>query len=180
MATPARLSARPGQGGQAWHRPVLQRHEKLRGPGRRDSFNTTGSLTVSAWIRTSSFPSDDAAIVSKRDNTEHGFQLDTTVDRGPRTIGFKLSDANGNLFARYGATKLVTNTWYYVTGVYERSTARSTSTSTASSTTAALVGTVAGSQTSSSATCRLGSASDSRAPTTSPGRSTMCESMAQP
>ena len=45
--------------------------------------------------------------------------MDTTVDRGPRTIGFKLTDACGKLMARYGATPLALNTWYYVAGVYD-------------------------------------------------------------
>ena len=44
--------------------------------------------------------------------------LDTTVDRGPRTIGFKLTNACGDLMARYGATPLAIYTWYHVAGVY--------------------------------------------------------------
>ena len=75
-----------------------------------------GSMTIGAWINSTSFPIDDAAIVS----TEHpGYQLDTTVDRGPRTIGFKLADPCGNAMARYGATELVRDTWYHVAGVYD-------------------------------------------------------------
>ena len=81
----------------------------------------TGSMTVSAWINSASFPADDAAIVSKRYVTEQGggFQLDTTIDRGPRTIGFKLTNASGGRMFRYGATTMQLNTWYYVTGVYD-------------------------------------------------------------
>jgi hypothetical protein len=75
-----------------------------------------GSLTISAWINSSSFPVDDAAIVSSLDP---GFQLDTTVDTGPRTIGFKLVDPCGEVVARYGATELTRNTWYHVAGVYD-------------------------------------------------------------
>ncbi len=75
-----------------------------------------GSMTISAWINSSSFPIDDAAIVS----TLHpGYQLDTTVDKGPRTIGFKLTDPCGKSMARYGATELVRDTWYHVAGVYD-------------------------------------------------------------
>ena len=47
-----------------------------------------------------------------------GYQLDTTVDSGPRTIGFKLTDADGKLMARYGVTPLPLNTWRHVAGVY--------------------------------------------------------------
>ena len=77
----------------------------------------TGSMTISAWINASAFPVDDAAIVS--DHSGLGYQLDATVDRGPRTIGFKLADAWGRLMARYGRTALDTDTWYHVAGVYD-------------------------------------------------------------
>ena len=90
--------------------------------GNPSALQLTGSMTVSAWINSSSFPGDDAAIVSKRGNNEIGFQLDTTVDKGPRTIGFKLTDSSGGQMFRYGATALQPNTWYYVTGVYNATT----------------------------------------------------------
>jgi Concanavalin A-like lectin/glucanases superfamily/VanZ like family len=77
----------------------------------------TGSLSISAWINASSFPVDDAAIAS--DYTGLGYQLDTTSDQGPRTIGFKLADASGRLMARYGRTPLELNQWYHVAGVYD-------------------------------------------------------------
>ena len=53
---------------------------------------------------------------------EVGYQLDTTVDRGPRTIGFKLTSSSGGSMFRYGATTLQANTWYHVTGVYNAAT----------------------------------------------------------
>jgi hypothetical protein len=74
----------------------------------------TGSETIGAWIKSSSFPANDAAVVSSR-----GYQLGTTVDWGSRTIAFKLADANGRLMARYGKTPLALNTWYHVAGVYD-------------------------------------------------------------
>jgi hypothetical protein len=80
----------------------------------------TGSLTVSAWVNSAAFPVDDAAIVSKRASV--GYQLDTSVDRGPRTIGFKLTNSSGGNMFRYGATKLQANTWYHLTGVYNAAT----------------------------------------------------------
>jgi VanZ family protein len=79
----------------------------------------TGSMTLSARFNPSSFPVDDAAIVSSLSKRELGYQLDTTVDRGRRTIGFKLADASGRLMARYGRTPLRTDTWYHVAGVYD-------------------------------------------------------------
>ena len=90
--------------------------------GNPSSLQLNGSMTISAWINSSSFPVDDAAVVSKRSNTEVGFQLDTTIDRGPRTIGFKLTNSSGALMARYGATALQLNQWYHVAGVYNAST----------------------------------------------------------
>lgn len=86
--------------------------------GHSSAFRLAGSMTISAWINPSSFPADDAAIVSQF-HDGFGYQLDTTVDRGPRTIGFKLTNACGHLMARYGVTPLVTGTWYHVAGVYD-------------------------------------------------------------
>ena len=83
------------------------------------SLRLTGSMTLSAWINSSAFPVDDAAIISKRQSSETGYQLDTTIDRGPRTIGFKITNGSGNNVIRYGATAMQTNTWYHVAGVYD-------------------------------------------------------------
>ncbi|MGO9599968.1 MAG: LamG domain-containing protein [Isosphaeraceae bacterium] len=74
-----------------------------------------GSVTISAWINSTSFPRDDAVIVSNSPS----YQLDTTVDSEPRTIGFKLDGPCGNFMARFGATALVPDTWYHVAGVYD-------------------------------------------------------------
>ena len=87
--------------------------------GNPAALRLTGSMTLSAWINASAFPFDDAAIISKRQSANVGYQLDTTIDRGPRTMSFKISDAAGQTVARYGATTLVTNTWYHVAGVYD-------------------------------------------------------------
>jgi hypothetical protein len=86
--------------------------------GHPEDLRLTGSMTISAWINSTRFPYDDAAIVSQLDSGV-GYQLDTTVDKGPRTIGFKLANACGNLMVRYGATPLAAGRWYYVAGVYD-------------------------------------------------------------
>jgi glucose/arabinose dehydrogenase/chitodextrinase len=88
--------------------------------GNPASLHLTGSMTISAWINSSAFPTDDAAVVSKRGSI--GFQLDTTVDRGARSIGFKLTNGTGADMIRYGMTALHTNTWYHVAGVYDAAT----------------------------------------------------------
>ena len=84
--------------------------------GHPAALRLTSSVTISAWIKSTSFPWDDAAIVSSFNGV--GFQLDTTIDKGPRTIGFKLGNSCGTMMARYGKTPLALNTWYYVAGVY--------------------------------------------------------------
>jgi len=86
--------------------------------GRSTALRLVGSMTITAWISSSAYPVDDAAIVSQL-RAQRGYQLDTTIDQGPRTIGFKLSDACGHLMARYGATPLALHTWYHVAGVYD-------------------------------------------------------------
>lgn len=86
--------------------------------GRDTAFRLVGSMTISAWIKSTEYPQDDAAIVSSLGDVE-GYQLDTTIDRGPRAIGFKLTDPCGEYMARYGATPLVLGVWYHVAGVYD-------------------------------------------------------------
>jgi VanZ family protein len=76
-----------------------------------------GSVSITAWINSSTFPPDDAAIVSKHGGL--GYQLDTTVDGGSRTISFKLADASGRPMFRYGATPLEPHRWYHLAGVYD-------------------------------------------------------------
>jgi glucose/arabinose dehydrogenase len=86
--------------------------------GNPTALQFTGSMTVSAWVYVTSFPADDAAVVSKRTAGEVGYQLDVTKDTGPRTIGFKLTNGSGGAMFRYGATTLQPNTWYHIAGVY--------------------------------------------------------------
>lgn len=85
--------------------------------GEPAALRLTSSVTISAWIRPTVFPRDDAAIVSSRFR-DVGLQLDTTIDRGPRTIGFKLTTDCGTTMARYGRTTLALGTWHHVSGVY--------------------------------------------------------------
>jgi VanZ family protein len=85
--------------------------------GQPVALRLTGSMTISAWINSSSFPVSDAAIVS--DHNGLGYQLDTTVDQGQRTISFRIANAAGRLTSRYGKTPLELDTWYHVAGVYD-------------------------------------------------------------
>jgi Concanavalin A-like lectin/glucanases superfamily/VanZ like family len=98
---------------------VLDRGNYVRFPA-STALRLEGSMTITAWINSSDYPEDDAAIVSQR-RVDHGYQLDTTIDEGPRTVGYKLSDSCGHLMARYGATPLERGRWYHVAGVYDAS-----------------------------------------------------------
>jgi hypothetical protein len=85
-------------------------HVDFRSPA---NLRLMGNMTLVAWIKPSSFPVDDAAIISST------YQLDTTIDKGPRTLGFKLIDTCGESMARYGKTELARDTWYHAAGVYD-------------------------------------------------------------
>ena len=103
-----------GVNGRAVHLDGARQYADFQDPV---SLRLTGSMTVSAWINASSFPSSDAVIVSNYGGL--GYQLDTTVDQGPRTVAFRLTNAWGKLTSRYSATPLQTNTWYHVAGVFD-------------------------------------------------------------
>lgn len=96
---------------------VFNGREQFVDAGRTTALRLVGNMSITAWIKSASFPLDDAAIVSQSDH-DLGYQLDTTVDRGPRTIGFKLTNACGERMIRYGRTPLMLDTWYHVAGVY--------------------------------------------------------------
>ena len=87
--------------------------------GNPTALRLAGSMSVTAWIKSTIYPRDDAAIVSSLNNDTAGYQLDTTVDRGPRTIGFKVANECGRMAMRYGATPLAAGTWYHIAGVYD-------------------------------------------------------------
>ena len=136
--------------------------------GNPAALQLTGSMTVSAWVNSAAFPVDDAAIVSKRASGEVGYQLDTTVDRGPRTIGFKLTSSSGGSMFRYGATTLQANTWYHVTGVYDAATSQLHVYLNGQLDDGTLVGTVTATQQNSAANVNIG-----RRPTATASTSTV-------
>ena len=145
------------------------------GLGNPAGLQLTGSMTVSAWINSASFPADDAPIVSKRGSSEVGYQLDTTIDRGPRTIGFKLTPSTGGQMFRYGATAMQTNTWYHVAGVYNASTRELHVYLNGQLDDGALVGTVAAAQQNSTSDVNIGRR-PTAAPSSSAVASTTCAS----
>ncbi len=127
--------------------------------GRPTALRLVGSMTISAWIKPTSFPFDDAAVVSQFTG-DNGYQLDTTIDRGPRTIGFKLINACGVLMARYGATPLTAGIWYHIAGVYDAEARTLDVYLNGRLDDGSLVGSVTGTQHSSYATVYVGRRSD--------------------
>jgi hypothetical protein len=85
--------------------------------GSRKALRLNGSMTISAWIKPAANRHDDEVIISTY--SAAGFQFDTTIDTGPRTIGFKLGNSCGTLMARYGATQLALDAWHHLAGVYD-------------------------------------------------------------
>ena len=104
-----------------------------------------------------------------------GYQLDTTIDRGPRTIGFKLTSSSGADMFRYGATTLQANTWYHVTGVYDAATSTLHVYLNGQLDDGTLVGTVTATQQNSTANVNIGRRPRAAA-STSTVASTMCAS----
>lgn len=108
-------SLSPGQLGSA----ILLNGQQWVDLGNPVALRLTGSMTLSAWVRATRFPVDDAVIISTLTDDGIGYQLDLTIDQGPRTIGFKLADDAGRLIARFGKTPIATDRWYHVAGVYD-------------------------------------------------------------
>ena len=108
-------------GGEAGNVLTLEDGNQYVDVGDPYALRLVGSITLSAWIRVSSFSQLDGAIVSRRER--FGYQLDTTLYRGPsvgpHTIGFRLTNASGRLMARFGRTALDSNRWHHVAGVYD-------------------------------------------------------------
>jgi Concanavalin A-like lectin/glucanases superfamily/Divergent InlB B-repeat domain len=124
--------------------------------GNAPSLQITGSMTVSAWIKATSWQFSQTAIVSKRTTGGYGFQLDTSSDTGARTTSFKLTSPTGATVARYGATPLQLDQWYYVTAVYDAAARSLNIYLNGSLDNGFLVGPVTGSQSNSSTNVIIG------------------------
>ena len=130
--------------------------------GHPSSLRLAGSMTISAWINSTSYPFDDAAIVSSYNSSSlvSGYELSTTVNRGRRTIGFKIAGECGHLTVRYGATPLAVGAWYHVAGVYDASTRRLNVYLNGEPDDGVLLGSVPGAQRASRSNVYLGRRSD--------------------
>ena len=84
----------------------------------------TGSMTLTAWIKSSANPFDDGAIIAKLGAS--GWQLKTSPDTGPRTAAIQIGSDGSDSIQRYSSTVLALNMWYHVAGVYD-ATARTLS-----------------------------------------------------
>jgi concanavalin A-like lectin/glucanase superfamily protein/VanZ like protein len=81
------------------------------------SLRLTGSMTITAWIKQRPIGIGDGSILSTRGRL--GYQLSTSVDHGQRTLAMKMANASGGTMSRYGATPIVSGSWYHVAGVYD-------------------------------------------------------------
>ena len=77
----------------------------------------TGSMTITAWIKPQPTGIGDGSILTTRRRL--GYQLSTSVDHGKRTLAMKMANATGETMSRYGATPIISGSWYYVAGVYD-------------------------------------------------------------
>jgi hypothetical protein len=85
--------------------------------GNPAALQLTGSMTLCAWVKISSNPGDDGAIVAKL--AAAGWQLKTSADTGVRTGAIQISSNGSTSIQRYGATVLAVGTWYHLAGVYD-------------------------------------------------------------
>jgi hypothetical protein len=74
-------------------------------------------MTIAAWIKPQPTGIGDGSILTTRRRL--GYQLSTSVDHGKRTLAMKMANATGEPMSRYGATPIVSGSWYYVVGVYD-------------------------------------------------------------
>jgi hypothetical protein len=84
--------------------------------GNPTPLQSTGSVTISAWIYIKSVNSglEDDYIISK----DSKWVLKGTEDTGPETIGLYVNSDDYIQAQRYGNTVLSLDTWYHVVGVY--------------------------------------------------------------
>jgi hypothetical protein len=88
--------------------------------GNPSSLQTTGSLTVSAWVKADTPATTiGGAIVSKwLDPSGYSYALDVVNISGPR-FGFELSADGAASFVQTSSAVVATSTWYHVAGVYD-------------------------------------------------------------
>ena len=87
--------------------------------GNPAALQSTGDMTLEAWINAAANPADDGQIISKSSGV--GWQLKTSPDTGPHTFGIKVSGSSTTSTQRYGTTVRSLNTWYHIAGVYTAS-----------------------------------------------------------
>jgi len=103
--------------------------------GNPASLQTTGDLTLSVWIKPTSFPgTDDNTVLMKAGPGDCAYKMDVTRDSSGGAPGlqhfymFVTSDNNrcvpgaGTGAQRYNTTMLATSTWNHIVGVYRAGT----------------------------------------------------------
>ncbi len=85
--------------------------------GNGSTLQLTGSMTLTAWIKVTANPFDDASVITKFGSG--GWQLKTSPDTGQRTAAIQVSSNGSDAIQRYSSTVLSLNTWYHIAGVYD-------------------------------------------------------------
>jgi uncharacterized protein (TIGR03437 family) len=87
--------------------------------GNPPPLQSTGSMTWSAWVYLTAFPSANAEIISRSDGNS-GWELKVTTAKGVTTFAVHVSKG-GTDAERSSSTRTLLSTWYYVAGVYDAS-----------------------------------------------------------
>lgn len=91
--------------------------------GNPASLRITGSMTISVWIKATSFPGlDDNYILTKNDSDpDSGYKLAISSDNGPEQAYIHVTPNGSTHVVRYTNTTIVPNTWYHIAGTYDAS-----------------------------------------------------------
>jgi hypothetical protein len=90
--------------------------------------NVTGTgLTLTAWVKFSSFPNSDQRIISKANNNNansHYWMLGHTNDGGQQRLRFRLRTGSNTTTLNATSGNMLSNVWYHATATYDGTTMR--------------------------------------------------------
>jgi Concanavalin A-like lectin/glucanases superfamily/OSK domain len=87
---------------------------------------TTGSFAVSAWVKLTSLPTHNAAVVAQDGTTDSAFYLDYEAATGDWSFKFPVSDTDSPTFEVASGPAAVAGVWTHLVGIYNASTSTAT------------------------------------------------------
>ncbi len=84
--------------------------------------DTTGSFSVSAWVKLTSTPTHDVAVITQSATTDSAFYLDYEVSTGDWDFKFPTADVTNPVLVNVSGPAAVVGAWTHLTGVYDAST----------------------------------------------------------